>query len=832
MFILEESQLLEDTIINNEVKDLYCILQRFEANGKLNDLLRIISSEDGLGYRMTRICLDFCPELLEEPVYTKIKLDHDLVEKICESINLTKDDLAALALVLSGMFLQLFIADNFTKHNNDPGTEPELPDIFKELHHEIDHTALRVDCCEVHHKVMNPWLLRISLYFYDFLSAIYPSRKLLHLEFLVWKHRLLTIHSSLILEPVESLMNELRKVQEFIFDHHILNDQKENKTQLVRFNIVSLCCELAQSALARGSLTFCRKFFDYATEISGIEVEHTGALGRRTRFQDHDISQLVVKVKRNETDLQLTNSNYDMRLPIDVKLDDDTLLPDIAFADNTNKFNDIESTVEEQLLMLNDLDILIKKEVMEESLKDEYVLAYLRTILKSTTIWSLKYKCLSLRSQVEKRNHRRMDRALRQLEALINETQQITDDSELGLRQQYFFAIMPPSKWQLQRLLGDISYDLGLFKNALELYHRIEFWEGEIKCLCAIQQTDRAEKLIRQELEKEATPYLYCLLGDVTDDIQNYELAWNLSKGRFARAKKSIGTHYYTRKEYEKAIENYKEAHIASPSNLSILSFLAYCYLLTDRYEEAAQSYRKITYLDDDSFLAWNNLSKAYIKLGQKERAWRTLREAVKCNYEEWKVWDNLMNVSMDIGAIDDVIMAWHRLIDIKSSHKNDRIIHELTYAILNRKSSEEDYEKLLSEAVKLTARLISTSDCSSRVWICYFKLLMKEHKLSSPTKQDSVFERDARIKKMTNALQRATPTLPLVDISTYQKPEDVMRLLGNFEELFDCYQYCLEELGPCHDLKARWRSFRLTMINTIKSLQKNGYVHRLNVGS
>lgn len=48
---------------------------------------------------------------------------------------------------------------------------------------------------------------------------------------------------------------------------------------------------------------------------------------------------------------------------------------------------------------------------------------------------------------------------------------------------------------------------------------------------------------------------MLCLLGDVTQDAQHYQKAWEVSGQRSARAMKSLGLLYVHEKEYEKAID-------------------------------------------------------------------------------------------------------------------------------------------------------------------------------------------------------------------------------------------------------------------------------------
>jgi tetratricopeptide (TPR) repeat protein len=832
MLILEESQLVEDTIQDPEVLKLYKALRLNESNGDRRPLIDLLCNDK------FKLAIELLNEY-QKSCGQELKLSPEMRDDLLTRLNVTKSDGASLYLITAATLNQLFVIDNFTGPTNDKNKPyDELPDGYKNIQEKFDYKSLTSDGYEVYHRITNPWLLKLVQLCWALLNNIGASRRLLELEFLIWKHRYLTIHLAILHEPSEVILKELTRVHEYIFDHHIINDLRENKTQLTRFNTVALCCELIQSALLRDAITSSRKIFEYASEVSGISIEHTGVLGKRTRFQQTNIPQLVVRVSNvNKDDTQiLERQEISEGLPKDITLEDDTLLPDISFVRDSGEGNSLcteqDLNPEAQLLMLARLDFILKTEVMEESLKDEWTLAYVRSIIKSATIWSVRYKALAIRSVCEKKHMRKMDRALLQLEELLKETSSYDEDAS-NIRMQMFYSTLPLARWQMQRTLGDLSCHMCLFKNALEIYTQIEYWEGIIKCYSALNETVKAEEIIRQELAKQETPYLYCLLGDATENIEYYEKSWTLSKERFARAKKSIGTHYYVRKDYDNAIKNYEEALKASPSNVSILSMLAYSCLITERYERAAECYRNLTYQDDENFLAWNNLSKAYIKLNQKERAWRTLREAIKCNYEEWKIWDNFMLVSMEIGALDDVIIAWHRLIDLRSSHKDDKILSALTYSIIKRSYSKTDssFMKLLADALKLLGRISSTSACSSRVWLCYFRLLAREFDILNKKGIDegqplTKFDIDSRLSKMINTLQRATPNTLVLDANWYMSHEKVDQVLNNYDELIDCYLLLLNLVGARNEIMTQWKYFKLSLTNTLKMLRQKGYGH------
>ena len=109
-----------------------------------------------------------------------------------------------------------------------------------------------------------------------------------------------------------------------------------------------------------------------------------------------------------------------------------------------------------------------------------------------------------------------------------------------------------------------------------------------------------------------------------------------------------------------------------------------------NNWELAARSYRNYCSYEMDNFEAWNNLANCYVKLGEKERAWRVLQESVRCDFENWKVWDNLMLISLDIGAFNDVIRSYNRILDIKQTHVDNQVISLITRAVLENMEDVE----------------------------------------------------------------------------------------------------------------------------------------------
>ena len=116
-------------------------------------------------------------------------------------------------------------------------------------------------------------------------------------------------------------------------------------------------------------------------------------------------------------------------------------------------------------------------------------------------------------------------------------------------------------------------------------------------------------------------------------------------------------------------------------------------------------------------------MANAYINQGQKPRAWKVLQEAAKCDYDNWKVWDNIMVVSTDCAHFEEIIRAYHRILDIKNAkHVDADVLKILVHAITNDlKDNYDRSSKIFKKSAKeLFGRLTSENSTESILWELY----------------------------------------------------------------------------------------------------------------
>ncbi|KAL9010355.1 MAG: hypothetical protein Q9173_004707, partial [Seirophora scorigena] len=304
-----------------------------------------------------------------------------------------------------------------------------------------------------------------------------------------------------------------------------------------------------------------------ATIETGLDFKLTGRLGRRTRYQEKDLSQLVVLAKSadsvengtaTESGVRPTStaahsdpmSNKMTSEPQDLDLNDDTLLKSIAFskppsepslsseADISPALAALDPSNQPVLQPLDSMILLayassITNTSPSDGLTREETLPYaLRVLQDGSSNWQIYTQALLIRSRIEGYKSRTIERSVLQLQALVDQvivetTSTKTNDqsdretqdaapstffpkpkpSELASaseRLRYLPQLASPTRWEIEAELASRWVSLGGLRTALEIYERLQMWAEVALCWAANDRDDKARKIIRRQLYTSA----------------------------------------------------------------------------------------------------------------------------------------------------------------------------------------------------------------------------------------------------------------------------------------------------------------------------------------
>ncbi|MCJ1428171.1 hypothetical protein MMC29_006079 [Sticta canariensis] len=354
-------------------------------------------------------------------------------------------------------------------------------------------------------------------------------------------------HQRMLNENVDSLQKIIYEDLAFV-QQSILDQTSEIKA---RFLI-----ERATINTQHGYDIKARDDLKSAAKVSGLEYALTGRLGKRTRFQQNEFSQLVVLAKSESEQTTQNDPTHELGIessqifsskPINIDLNDDTLLEAISFSkkmpssaivDEGTLPSDLKSLDPADQPTLKPLDSIILLAVAssitntspQDGLTREETLPYAtRVLIGGSTNWQIYTQALLVRSRIEGYRSRTVERGVLQLQALVDQVITETNvnssittgsshasdeststtflprpkDSEsapVSERLFYIHQLAPPTRWKLEAELADRWVSLGGLRTALEIYERLQMWAEAALCWAASDREDEARKILRNQL--------------------------------------------------------------------------------------------------------------------------------------------------------------------------------------------------------------------------------------------------------------------------------------------------------------------------------------------
>lgn len=420
-----------------------------------------------------------------------------------------------------------------------------------------------------------------------------------------------------------------------------------------------------------------------AADEANLEWELTGRLGKRTKFQVDEKTQLVVLARDTGSRSPSENKNENetaAKIPEALALNDDTLLERTAFTKEADKKEDdckivgtadlssldpaaqpsISSFSQAVLLSLALATLPAPTALMNLSadvLSTSQIQAFVARVLDDPQNWSVHSMALLLRCRAEAGRSRTVERGVLQMQALVD---QLKDGSPTEIsaissavkpedvasardRLVQFHALALPPAWEMERELAIRYMSLGVIKSALDIFTRLELWEEVARCWMTLERPDRGVQVIRELLEgskaesdvvmnerkgvgartfkggEKREAKLWCTLGELENKPEHYEKAWEVSGHSSSRAMRSLGAVYWAKNDYPAARTALRSALAINPLFPRTWFMLGCCEMRLEDWAGAQDAFGRCVGLDDEDAESWSNLASCHLRRGEIE---------------------------------------------------------------------------------------------------------------------------------------------------------------------------------------------------------------------
>lgn len=419
--------------------------------------------------------------------------------------------------------------------------------------------------------------------------------------------------------------------------------------------------------------------FQKAMDYSLVKVEVTGAVGKRTKFQQEATAQMLVKAV-SSTRPKNTGSEEEKR-KIKAQMvehsEEEILLERINY-DNTQE-NEIQhlSILDQAILLSLCLDV--KNNNPADGLTGEQMGAYLARVLDHHDDWMVYSTALLERSWLEfERSHGR-ERAILQMQALSDQHtnrltitqstfESIEESAPVQDRLRNLHIIVYPPRWSMLADLAERYAAMGIVTSAAEIFADIEMWDEVVECYTRAGKSSKAEQIVRERLAKMETPRMWAALGDITNEPEHYEKALKLSNGRFSNAYVSLGKFYFEQSEIVKAAEYYRKAVKIRPLLPSVWFRLGTISMQLKDWAAALSAFTEVVQQEPQEADAWANVAAVHMHNKNPSEAYPALNESLKYNRNNWRVWNSKLYTCIDLKKYDEAIQACQTLLDLKAT--------------------------------------------------------------------------------------------------------------------------------------------------------------------
>mmetsp|Transcript_26509 Transcript_26509/g.50273 ORF Transcript_26509/g.50273 Transcript_26509/m.50273 type:complete len:1111 (+) Transcript_26509:114-3446(+) len=438
-----------------------------------------------------------------------------------------------------------------------------------------------------------------------------------------------------------------------------------------------------------------KKSFNKALEISKLEVEVTGAEGKRTKYQQKATAQYLVRAKpssQEATVQEAADSTSEKKAHIEKQMIKHDEVSDDALLLEKIKFEEQDDNVHYNLPILDQSTLLalcldVKNDNPMDGLTGEQMGAFLARVLHQHDDWMVYATALLERAWLECERPHGRERAILQIQALADQhSNRLTltqstfksveeDSAPAQDRLRNLHGIVYPPRWDMLRDLAERYAKIGIVTSAAEIFEELELWDDVVECYRVAGKESKAEEVVRARLAEKETPRMYAALGDLTKDPQYFERSLELSNGKFHDAHVALGNFYFDKGELRKSLEHFLGGLEIKPLMPTVWFRVGTISMQLSEWDTALKAFTEVVQQEPEEGDAWANVAAVHMHNRRAEEAYPALIESLKQNRNNWRVWVSKLYTCIDLKKYDEAVQTCMELINLKARRKSSDLI-------------------------------------------------------------------------------------------------------------------------------------------------------------
>ncbi|KAK6535010.1 hypothetical protein TWF281_006308 [Arthrobotrys megalospora] len=480
-----------------------------------------------------------------------------------------------------------------------------------------------------------------------------------------------------------------------------------------------------------------RKDLEAAAAVTGLQYAITGRMGKRTKFQVDDISQLVVLARSKEeyeggaapktvsivkdTDTAPADIEEEGKvMPKQFDLNDDTLLEAISFTPVTAEIleaaalppslSTLDPSAQPTLHPIDSIILLhlaesIKNTNPADGLTREQMSPYAERVLQHSTNWSIHTMGLLVRSRLEAYRSRTVERSLLQLQVVVDQIVAATaseentpdvstflpkpkEEESAGVfeRLEFAFALGLPTRWGVEAELAARWVDMGGLRTAVGIYERLGMWAEVALCWAAVENEDKAVGVVRRMLFEGEMPKSDDFEEEVVGDDGEEEgevVITDEDETERDPPPPEAPRLWCILGELEKNPEHFKRAwEVSGRRYARAQRSLGVYHLRRKEYEEAIVAYKLSLKSNPLNGPAWFQCGCAMLEVADWDGAVEAFMRVIGIDETDAEGWSNLATALLRRGKVK-VVEAGKNTI-ILDDEEEDEVVEKSEQELLN----------------------------------------------------------------------------------------------------------------------------------------------------